>query len=77
MQAFFESSLQVNHQVFKEDAEICARVPTDSWSPEPPRYLSSGEAKIAYFRRVMGALMRGDDPQAAYLADAREPALVD
>ena len=77
MRAFFDSSLQVNHQVFREDAEICARVPTDSWSPEPPRYLSSGEEKIAYFRQTMRALMRGEDPQAAYLGTARAPALVD
>jgi phenylpropionate dioxygenase-like ring-hydroxylating dioxygenase large terminal subunit len=58
MNTFFESSLEVNHAVFKEDAEICARVPTDSWSPQPPPFLSAGEEKIAHFRRIMADLGR-------------------
>jgi phenylpropionate dioxygenase-like ring-hydroxylating dioxygenase large terminal subunit len=53
MDSFFQSSLDVNYEVFREDAEICARVPTDTWSPEPPRYLSAGEEKIVHFRRQM------------------------
>lgn len=65
MQTFFESSLSVNHKVFQEDAEICARCPTDSWSAQPPRYLSSGEEKIAFFRRTMAAWMNGDTVPAA------------
>ncbi len=82
MRTFFASSLEVNHAVFKEDAEICARCPTDSWSPAPPRYLSSGEEKIAHFRATVAALLDGGDPQAAFLAtapveaDARAPAPV-
>jgi phenylpropionate dioxygenase-like ring-hydroxylating dioxygenase large terminal subunit len=68
MQTFFESSLTVNHKVFAEDAEICARVPTDSWSPQIPAYLSSGEDKIAFFRRTMTAWM-GDDAAEPSAAD--------
>lgn len=60
MQTFFESSLSVNHKVFAEDAEICARVPTDTWSAHEPAYLSSGEEKIAFFRRTMASWMAGD-----------------
>jgi phenylpropionate dioxygenase-like ring-hydroxylating dioxygenase large terminal subunit len=67
MRTFFESSLAVNHDVFREDAEICARVPTDSWSPDPPAYLSAGEEKIAHFRATMARLIavaavRGERP---------------
>jgi nitrite reductase/ring-hydroxylating ferredoxin subunit len=59
MDSFFASSLSVNHDVFKEDAEICARLPTDSWSPEPERYVCAGEAKIVEFRRVVRAHLEG------------------
>jgi phenylpropionate dioxygenase-like ring-hydroxylating dioxygenase large terminal subunit len=60
MQTFFESSVLVNHKVFAEDAEICARVPTDTWSAQTPTYLSSGEEKIAFFRRTMSDRMMQD-----------------
>lgn len=53
MDSFFDSSVSVNHEVFREDAEICARVPSDSWSPEPPPFVSGGEEKIVQFRRLM------------------------
>lgn len=53
LQGFFDSSLTVNHQVFVEDGEICARLPTDSWSFDPPRYVSAGEDKVVHFRRSM------------------------
>ena len=59
MRTFFESSLAVNHEVFREDADICARVPTDTWSPEPPKFLSAGEEKIVHFREVMSAFVAG------------------
>ena len=55
MQTFFDSSIAVNHQVFTEDGAICSRIPTDSWSPEPPPFVSRGEEKILYFRRSMSA----------------------
>lgn len=81
MQTFFASSLEVNHKVFEEDAAICARCPTDSWSPQPPRFMSAGEEKIGQFRASMRALMDGGDPQAAYVAEnavgSRELAPVD
>ncbi len=57
MASFFDSNVSVNHAVFREDAEICALVPTDTWSPEPPPFLSAGEEKIVHFRRVMADFM--------------------
>jgi phenylpropionate dioxygenase-like ring-hydroxylating dioxygenase large terminal subunit len=59
MESFFASNISVNHEVFREDAEICAMVPTDTWSPEPPPFLSTGEEKIVHFRRVMTDFMAG------------------
>jgi phenylpropionate dioxygenase-like ring-hydroxylating dioxygenase large terminal subunit len=75
MQNFFESSLSVNHKVFAEDAEICARVPTDTWSAQAPAYLSSGEEKIAFFRRTMAAWMDGDAGVPAAPGQQSAPAL--
>jgi phenylpropionate dioxygenase-like ring-hydroxylating dioxygenase large terminal subunit len=72
MHTFFESSVAVNHKVFAEDAEICARVPTDTWSPHSPRYLSSGEEKIAFFRRTMSNWMAGTAPATGNLSAAAE-----
>jgi phenylpropionate dioxygenase-like ring-hydroxylating dioxygenase large terminal subunit len=59
METFFSSAVTVNHEVFREDAEICARVPTDTWSFDPPPYLSAGEAKIPHFRRVLADFAAG------------------
>lgn len=59
MKTFFDSSIAVNHQVFDEDGAVCSRIPTDSWSPEPPPYVSRGEEKILYFRRSMAAHVEG------------------
>jgi nitrite reductase/ring-hydroxylating ferredoxin subunit len=53
MDAFFASSVELNHQVFTEDAEICARIPSSSWSPVPERFVCAGEDKIVEFRRLM------------------------
>lgn len=53
MKSFFDSSLAVNHSVFVEDGDICARIPTDSWSPEAPAFVSRGEDKIVSFRASM------------------------
>lgn len=78
MASFFESSVSVNHKIFAEDAEICARVPTDTWSPQPPRYLSAGEAKIAFFRRTVAAWMeRNATAPAAAEREERGRALHD
>jgi phenylpropionate dioxygenase-like ring-hydroxylating dioxygenase large terminal subunit len=61
MASYFASTVAVNHDVFREDADICAMVPTDAWSPEPPRFVSAGEEKIVHFRRLMAnAIDRGD-----------------
>jgi phenylpropionate dioxygenase-like ring-hydroxylating dioxygenase large terminal subunit len=57
MDTFFQSAVEVNHQVFAEDAAICGRVPTDTWSPELPRFLSRGEAKLVQFRTSMAEFL--------------------
>lgn len=50
MQPFFASTAETNRRVFNEDHDICKRVPTDTWSPEPPLYASDAEAKLLHFR---------------------------
>ena len=53
--AFFDSSIELNHQVFKEDAGICARIPYSSWSIQAGQYVCDGESKVLEFRRRLGA----------------------
>jgi phenylpropionate dioxygenase-like ring-hydroxylating dioxygenase large terminal subunit len=49
---FFESSAAVNRRVFDEDHTICKMMPTDSWSSEPLKFISTQEIKIAHFREL-------------------------
>lgn len=51
LREFFDSTAQMNRKIFAEDHQICRRVPLDSWSPYPPRYYSTSEAKLLQFRR--------------------------
>lgn len=63
LDTFFQSAVEVNHQVFAEDAAICARIPTDSWSPELPRFLSRGEDKLVQFRNSMAEFLGAATPR--------------
>ncbi len=47
---FFDSSANVNRMVFEEDHSICKIMPADSWSPQPLKFISEQEVKIAHFR---------------------------
>ncbi|MFF7708709.1 Rieske 2Fe-2S domain-containing protein [Pseudomonas sp. NPDC007930] len=48
---FGSSSAKMNRQIFLEDNEVCKRLAADTWSLNPPRYVSSLEDKILHFRR--------------------------
>lgn len=48
--AFITSTAAVNRQVFEEDHSICKRVPADTWSWQPPRYVNVLEEKLLHFR---------------------------
>lgn len=50
MASFFESTAQVNRQVFEEDHGICRRMRKETWSFDPLRYASPAEAKLQHFR---------------------------
>jgi phenylpropionate dioxygenase-like ring-hydroxylating dioxygenase large terminal subunit len=50
LQPFFESSAKVNRVIFEEDHAICKLMPNDSWSPEPLKFISEQELKLAHFR---------------------------
>lgn len=48
---FFDSTAEINRQVFAEDNAICARVPSRAWSPEPPRLYAESEERLLHFRQ--------------------------
>ena len=52
MQAFFDSSVQVNRQVFEEDHSICKTMAFDSRTMHPLKYPSAEEEKIEHFRQL-------------------------
>ena len=41
----------MNYKVFKEDADICAQVPLNSWTFSPLKYSSSLEIKVDQFKK--------------------------
>ncbi len=49
---FFKSTAELNRMVFKEDSEICARVPTHSWSLTDPEIYSNSEQRLLFFRQA-------------------------
>jgi phenylpropionate dioxygenase-like ring-hydroxylating dioxygenase large terminal subunit len=51
-QEFFDSTAAINRQIFKEDSEICARVPKISWSIEDPKFYAKSEERIVFFREA-------------------------
>lgn len=65
MKPFFESSIAVNRQVFEEDARICGRIPSDTWSVDPPAYWCDGEEKIMHFRQSIAEFLGREAPGGA------------
>lgn len=51
MDSFFASTANVNRRVFDEDNRICKRVPSDSWSLNPPLFFADSESKVLHFRQ--------------------------
>lgn len=51
-EGFFSSTAQMNRQIFSEDAEICARVPTSSWNSSDPLFHADSEERLVHFRRA-------------------------
>ena len=52
---FLVSSAKVNRQVFEEDHSICKIMQPDAWTPEPLKFMSEQEVKIAHFRDLCRA----------------------
>lgn len=50
LESFFESSANINRQVFSEDHAVCKLVPADSWTSDPLRFAADSEVKIQHFR---------------------------
>ena len=55
LQGFFDSSAQMNRQVFEEDHAICKRIAIQAADSARFKILSSDEAKIAHFRACIAA----------------------
>lgn len=50
-ESFFASTAEMNRQVFREDAEICARIPATSWTFEDLPFYADSEERLMHFRR--------------------------
>lgn len=55
LQGFFQSSAEMNRQVFREDHEICRRIDPGFIDNGKPPILSADEEKIRHFRTCLGA----------------------
>ena len=51
LSSFYDSVSELNYKVFKEDADICAQVPLNSWTFSPLKYASSLEIKVDQFKK--------------------------
>lgn len=58
--SFMESSAAMNKAVFDEDHDICKRMPSDTWSMDPPRFWSASEEKLLHFRRSYREALSAD-----------------
>jgi phenylpropionate dioxygenase-like ring-hydroxylating dioxygenase large terminal subunit len=52
LESFFESTAQLNRQIFEEDMNICARIPQRSWSDKPLAVYPRDEDRIIHFRSM-------------------------
>ena len=60
MDFFFEESVKINRQIFREDAEVCSRVPSESWSLEAPKYSRGIDDRIKEYRKTCKLILKGD-----------------
>ena len=51
MDPFFKGGIEINKQIFREDAEICSFVLNESWSFDDPKYSKGIDARIKEFRK--------------------------
>jgi nitrite reductase/ring-hydroxylating ferredoxin subunit len=50
LEGFFASTAEMNRQIFKEDMEICSRIPSRSWRPDALKIFANDEERIVHFR---------------------------
>jgi len=63
--SFFDSSVKMNREIFKEDADVCNLLAPDTWSMQPLRYMSERERKISHFRESCRRAM-SEPPETAH-----------
>ena len=49
--SFYDSVTKLNYKVFKEDSEICSKVPLSTWDFSPLEYTSKLEIKVDHFKK--------------------------
>jgi phenylpropionate dioxygenase-like ring-hydroxylating dioxygenase large terminal subunit len=50
---FFKEGVKMNKKIFKEDADICACVPQESWSIEMPKYSRDIDDRLRVYRSTL------------------------
>jgi phenylpropionate dioxygenase-like ring-hydroxylating dioxygenase large terminal subunit len=52
LEGFFSSTAEQNRQIFKEDMEICSRIPARSWAIDALKIFANDEERIQHFRKT-------------------------
>jgi phenylpropionate dioxygenase-like ring-hydroxylating dioxygenase large terminal subunit len=52
LDSFFASTAEMNRQIFREDNNICRRVPSRSWSAAAPKVYARDEERLVHFRET-------------------------
>lgn len=58
MEFFFKEGVKMNKNIFKEDADICACVPQESWSIEMPKYSRDIDDRLRVYRSTLKLILK-------------------
>jgi len=58
MDFFFRESIEINRQIFEEDAKICSRVPSESWSIDDLKYSREIDCRIKEYRKAYRLILK-------------------
>jgi len=57
MEFFYNEGVKMNGKIFKEDADICARVSQESWSIEMPKYSRDIDDRLRFYRGTLKLIL--------------------
>ena len=58
---FINSTMIMNKTIFKEDANICALVPGNSWCTEPLKFATDSDKRISIFRKYCRTILNNKE----------------